>query len=403
MYSSMNLLVWVAALGYFVDMYDITLFGVVRGASLAAMGITDPAQTLPAGILLYNMQALGMVVGGVMWGVLADKKGRLKVLFGSILLYSIGNLANAFVTTVDAYAVCRFITGLGLAGELGAAITLVSESLPKEKRGLGTTIVATMGLFGAVCAAFIGQKLPWNVNYMIGGVMGLLLLFTRFKVSESDIFKRAIEKPSEQGNLKLLFQKGRFIRYLRCILLGTPVYFMTGIMFTFSPELTAGLNIQGDPVKAGQALLFGTIGLTIGDLLSGLLSQYLKSRRKAVLVSLSLATVGILAYLLIPGLTAQTIYALCFILGLAGGYWAVLVTMSAEQFGTNIRGTVATSVPNFVRGSAILLTLSFNSMKNVLGIQTSALLLGALSLGLAFLSLYFMNETFSKDLNYSET
>ena len=193
------------------------------------------------------------------------------------------------------------------------------------------------------------------------------------------------------------------MRYLRCILLGTPVYFMTGIMFTFSPELTAGLNIQGDPVKAGQALLFGTIGLTIGDLLSGLLSQYLKSRRKAVLVSLSLATIGILTYLLTPGLTAQSIYGLCFFLGLAGGYWAVLVTMSAEQFGTNIRGTVATSVPNFIRGSAILLTLSFNSMKNILGIQTSALLLGAISLGLAFLSLYFMNETFSKDLNYSET
>ena len=399
----MNLLVWVAALGYFVDMYDITLFGVVRGASLAAIGITDPSETLPAGILLYNMQALGMVVGGLMWGILADKKGRLKVLFGSILLYSIGNIANAFVTSLDMYAVCRFVTGLGLAGELGAAITLVSESLPKEKRGLGTTIVATMGLFGAVCAAFIGQKLPWNVNYIIGGVMGLLLLFTRFKVSESEIFKTAILKPSEQGNIKLLFQKDRFMRYLRCILLGTPVYFMTGIMFTFSPELTAGLNIQGDPVKAGQALLFGTIGLTIGDLLSGLLSQYLKSRRKAVLVSLSLATIGILAYLLIPGLTAQSIYVLCFILGMAGGYWAVLVTMSAEQFGTNIRGTVATSVPNFIRGSAILLTLSFNSMKNILGIQTSALLLGAISLGLAFLSLYFMNETFSKDLNYSET
>jgi MFS transporter, putative metabolite:H+ symporter len=399
----MNLLVWVAALGYFVDMYDITLFGVVRGASLAAMGLTDPAETLKAGIFLYNMQALGMVLGGLLWGVLADKKGRLKVLFGSILLYSVGNIANAFVTSVDMYAVCRFITGLGLAGELGAAITLVSESLPKEKRGIGTTIVATMGLFGAVCAAFIGQQLHWQTNYIIGGVMGLLLLFTRFSVSESAIFKSALEKPSNQGNLLLLFEKKRWLRYLRCVLLGTPVYFMTGIMFTFSPELTAGLNIQGDPVKAGQALLFGTIGLTIGDLLSGLLSQYLKSRRKAVFVSLSLATVGILAYLLIPGLTAQAIYVLCFILGMAGGYWAVLVTMSAEQFGTNIRGTVATSVPNFVRGSAILLTLSFNSMKNVLGIQSSALLLGAITMGLAFLSLYLMDETFSKDLDYSET
>lgn len=399
----MNLIVWVAALGYFVDMYDITLFGVVRTSSLAALGVTEPAQTLEAGILLYNMQAAGMIIGGLLWGVLADKKGRLTVLFGSILLYSIGNLLNAFVTSVDQYAICRLITGIGLAGELGAAITLVSESLPKEKRGYGTTIVATLGLFGAVCASLIGQKLSWSTNYIVGGVMGLVLLFTRFQVSESDIFKRAMEKASNQGNLKLLFQNGRWKRYLRCILLGTPVYFMTGIMFTFSPELTAGLNIQGDPVKAGQALLFGTIGLTVGDLLSGLLSQFLKSRKKSVLISLSIATVGVLAYLLIPGLTAKTIYNLCFLLGLAGGYWAVLITMSAEQFGTNIRGTVATSVPNFVRGSAILITLSFKAMKENFGIQNSALLLGAVSLGLAFISLFFMEETYAKDLNYNET
>lgn len=398
----MNLIVWVAALGYFVDMYDITLFGVVRTSSLAALGITDPAQTLEAGIFLYNMQAAGMIIGGLLWGILADKKGRLTVLFGSILLYSIGNILNAFVTTVDQYALCRFVTGIGLAGELGAAITLVSESLPKEKRGYGTTIVATLGLFGAVCASFVGQKLPWTTNYIVGGVMGLLLLFTRFQVSESEIFKRAMEKSSNQGNLKLLFQNGRWKRYLRCILLGTPVYFMTGIMFTFSPELTSGLNIQGDAVKAGQALLYGTIGLTIGDLLSGLLSQFLKSRKKSVLISLSVATIGVLAYLLIPGLTAQSIYYLCFILGMAGGYWAVLVTMSAEQFGTNIRGTVATSVPNFVRGSAILITLSFNSLKTNFGIQNSALLIGAISLGLAFLSLFLMEETYAKDLSYDE-
>lgn len=399
----MNLLVWVAALGYFVDMYDITLFGVVRTSSLAGLGLTDPNETLKAGILLYNMQALGMVIGGVLWGVMADKKGRLSVLFGSILLYSVSNILNAFVTSVEQYAICRFVTGLGLAGELGAAITLVSESLSKEKRGIGTTIVATMGLFGAVCASFIGQLLTWQTNYIVGGVMGLLLLFTRFQVSESEIFKKATQtKTSSQGNFKILFQAGRWQRYLRCILLGTPVYFMTGIMFTFSPELTSGLGIQGDPVRAGQALLYGTIGLTLGDLFSGLLSQYLRSRKKSVMVSLSLASAGVLVYLLVPGLTAQTIYFLCFILGLAGGYWAVLVTMSAEQFGTNIRGTVATSVPNFVRGTAILMTLSFNSLKNYFGIQNSALMIAAVSIGFAFVSLFMTEETFSKDLNYIE-
>ncbi len=399
----MNTIVWVAALGYFVDMYDLTLFGVVRATSLAALGITDPQQTLQAGILLYNVQALGMILGGLFWGVLADKKGRLTVLFGSIILYSIGNLMNAFVSTVDQYAACRFLTGLGLAGELGAAITIVSESLPSEKRGLGTTIVATLGLFGAVCASLIGQHLSWSTNYIIGGLLGLMLLFTRFKVSESKIFKKTLaQSSSTSGQIKLLLKNRLWLKYLRCIFLGTPVYFISGILFTFSPELTAGLQIQGPPVLAGQALLYGTIGLTIGDLLSGLLSQFLKSRKKAVLTSLVLATVGVLTYILAPGLTAKQIYILCFILGVSGGYWAVLVTMAAEQFGTNIRGVVATTVPNFIRGAAIIITLSFKNLKESFGIPYAALTIGLICLLGAFVSLYFTQETFSVDLDYTE-
>lgn len=397
----LNMTVWVAALGYFVDMYDLTLFGVVRTESLHALGLTSAQDTLNAGLFLYNIGMIGMMLGGLIWGVLADKKGRLSVMFGSILIYSIGNILNAFVTDLNTYAICRFFIGFGLAGELGAAITLVSESLPKESRGLGTTVVATLGLFGAVCASFFGQKLNWQLNYILGGVLGLLLLFTRFKVAESGLFQNSSDK-SNHGKISILFKKKKWIKYLRCIFLGTPVYFMTGILFTFSPEITSGLNIQGGPVVAGQALLFGTIGLTFGDLLSGLLSQLLKSRKKSVALSLSTAFVGIMIYLLAPGLTPQMIYALCFILGVAGGYWAVLVTMAAEQFGTNIRGTVATTIPNFVRGSAVLITLSFRFLSEKIGVPYAALSVGLLCVIGALLSLLFSEETFGKDLDYIE-
>lgn len=400
-FKVLNITVWVAALGYFVDMYDLTLFGVVRTASLNALGLTSAQETLQAGLFLYNIGMIGMMLGGLVWGVLADKKGRLSVMFGSILIYSIGNILNAFVTDVNMYAVCRFFVGFGLAGELGAAITLVSESLPKESRGLGTTVVATLGLFGAVCASFIGQKLDWQLNYILGGVLGLLLLFTRFKVAESGLFENSGDR-SNHGKISILFKNRKWIKYLRCIFLGTPVYFMTGILFTFSPEITSGLNIQGGPVVAGQALLFGTIGLTFGDLLSGVLSQILKSRKRSVALSLATAFIGILIYLLAPGLTPQMVYALCFILGIAGGYWAVLVTMAAEQFGTNIRGTVATTIPNFVRGSAIFITLSFRALSQNIGIPYAALSVGLFCILGAFVSLFFSEETFGKDLDFIE-
>jgi len=402
MRQALNLTVIVAALGYFVDMYDITLFGVVRGPSLVALGITDPKEALDAGIWLYNIGLIGMVLGGILWGIMADKKGRLSVMFASILIYSVGNILNAFVTNVDQYALCRFFVGFGLAGELGAAITLVSESLPINLRGIGTTIVATLGLMGAATASYVGQHMDWKTNYIVGGVMGLCLLFTRFKVSESGMFHKS-QSSRTRGDLKLLLKPERFIKYVKCVLLGTPLYFMTGILMTFSPEITKGLNLVGDPVVAGQSLLYGTIGLTIGDLGSGLLSQYLKSRKKAVLASLLLSMIGIVLYVKFSsGMTAQFIYNVCFLLGLAGGYWAVLVTISAEQFGTNIRGTVATTIPNFVRGSAVLLTLSFKHLKQYVDVPSAALIIGGTCLFLAFYALYTLKETFHSDLDFEE-
>jgi MFS family permease len=397
--SVLNLTVLVAGLGYFVDLFDITLFGVVRVASLKDLGLTDPGEILDRGLHLYNWQMIGMMLGGMLWGVLGDRRGRLSVMFGSILLYSFANIANSFAWDVTSYTVCRFLGGVGLAGELGAAITLVAESLPKEKRGLGTTVVATLGMLGIVAAALIGQHLYWKTAYLTGGVMGLALLFTRFKVSESELFAKKTH-PS-RANPLLLLQGGRFFKYICCILIGVPIYFTTGILFTFAPELTKGLNVQGT-VTAGNAILYGSIGLTIGDLLAGLISQWLKSRKRAVAMNLIAGFGLMLVYGLVSGLTSTAIYVLSFLIGITVGYWAVLVTMAAEQYGTNIRATVATTVPNFVRGSAALAASGFAVLKGHMTVAHAALTVGTICFGLALLALTRIEETFHRDLDYEE-
>jgi putative MFS transporter len=397
--SVLNLTVLVAGLGYFVDLFDITLFGVVRSASLKELGLTD-AEVTNQGAFIYNCQMVGLMLGGLIWGVLADKRGRLSVMFGSILLYSFANIANAFAWDVTSYAACRFLGGVGLAGELGAAITLVAESLPKEKRGLGTTVVATLGMLGIVAASFVGQLLPWKTAYLTGGAMGLALLFARFKVSESELFAKKTH-PSAANPL-LLLQGGRLPKYLWCILIGVPIYFTTGVLFTFAPELAKGLNVQGT-VTAGNAILYGSIGLTLGDLLAGLVSQWLKSRKRAVALNLFVGFGLVLVYGLVPGLTSTAIYVLSFLIGITVGYWAVLVTMAAEQFGTNIRGTVATTVPNFVRGSAALVVFGFTQLKDHISVANAALTFGTLCFGLALLALTRIEETFHRDLDYEET
>lgn len=398
---ALNMVVIVAGLGYFVDLLHITLFGVVRISSFNGIGITEADQVMKAGVLSYNAQMLGMMVGGLFWGILGDKIGRYIILTVPIVMYSLGSIANVFVWSSESYAVVRFITGIGLAGELGAAITLVSESLPKETRGIGTTIVATLGLLGSVFAGFFGQLLDWKTAYVSAGILGFILLAVRLKVLDRSVIDKPRNTQVQRGKISMLFKKGRGLKYLKCILIGIPVYYITGVMFTFAPELTKSMNIQGT-VTAGNTLLWGTIGLTTGDFISGLLSQVLRSRNKAVAICLVAAFVGCLIYLNLNGVTPFWINLMCFIIGAAAGYWAVLVTLAAEQFGTNIRATVATTVPNFVRGAAALVVSLFAYLKGHFGVVQSATLVGVTLFILAVVSLFTLEETFGKDLNFIE-
>lgn len=401
---SIVITVVVAALGYFVDIYDLLLFGIVRMASLRDIGVPED-QLLDVGIRLINAQMVGLLVGGILWGVWGDKRGRLSVLFASIFLYSVANIANAFVTTPEQYALLRFVAGVGLAGELGAAITLVAEVMSKESRGIGTTIVAAVGVLGAVLAAVIGEMFHWKTAYIIGGVMGLSLLVLRIRMLESGLFKNIAHAHVRKGDFLMLFKSGaRFRKYLSCILIGVPIWCVIGIFVTFSPELARFLEVGG-PIQAGTSIMMAYIGLSAGDVASGLLSQVLKSRKKVVALFMFLTLIGMSIYAQAHGLTPSQFYALCGYLGFSIGYWAMFVTIGAEQFGTNLRATVATSVPNFVRGSLVPLTLTFNYLAKTHGftLLQSAVTVGLVSLFIGAIALWKMQETFGKDLDYLET
>lgn len=393
--------VLVAALGYLVDMYDLFLFSVVRVPSLLSLGTSQEA-LLDDGIILLNLQMAGLLIGGIFWGILGDKKGRLSVLFGSILIYSLANIANGFVTSFEQYAVLRFIAGIGLAGELGAGITLVAEVLPRKIRGYGTTLVATMGVLGAVLAYFMADLFDWRTSYFIGGGLGLLLLVLRMKVFESGIFVKIKDKNIERGNVLMLFNnKRRFLKYLKCILIGLPIWFVVGILITFSPEFGKALGIT-EPVNAGKAVMFAFSGQVLGDLASGFLSQYFQSRKKIILTFMLISSLMAAVYLLSPTKDIVVFYAICALLGFANGYWTLFVTVAAEMFGTNLRATVATSVPNFVRGSVIPLTALFIQFKGSWGIIYAAAAVGLISFVIAVIALRYLDETFHKDLNYVE-
>ena len=396
--------VLVAALGYFVDIYDLLLFTIVRVQSLRDLGVSAAA-SLDQGLELLSIQMVGLLVGGLAWGVLGDKKGRLSVLFGSILLYSLANLANAFVQSVEAYRWLRFIAGVGLAGELGAAVTLVSEMMPARSRGYGTAVVAGVGLLGAVAAALVARNFAWRHAYLIGAGLGFALLALRVRMFESGMFDRAQASDAPRGDVTMLVSPpARLFKYLRCILIGIPIWYVVGILVAAAPEFARAFRSpDAATITSGDAVLFAYVGLALGDLSSGSLSQYIGSRRKVVAGFLAVTAAAVAVYLTQSEPSKAGFYAVCGAMGFGIGYWAVFVTVGAEQFGTNLRATVATSVPNFVRGSVPLLTASFKYLRaHGMTLVGSAAVLGAACMLIALASLWGLDETHGKELDYTE-
>ncbi|HEX7367160.1 MAG TPA: MFS transporter [Pelobium sp.] len=395
--------VLLASMGYFVDIYDLLLFSIVRVPSLKSLGFVGQILT-DKGIMLLNVQMIGLLLGGICWGILGDKKGRLYVLFGSIFLYSIANIANGFVNSIESYAFWRFVAGFGLAGELGAGITLVSELMPKAKRGYATTIVASVGVSGAVVGFFVAELFDWRTSFFVGGALGISLLLLRIGVSESGMFGKSNESNAKKGDFLSLFQnRKRFFKYARCIIIGIPLWFVVGILITLSPEFGKVLGVTAD-VNAGAAVSWCYGGLVLGDIMSGLLSQYLKSRIKVVYTFLFLTAISTVAFFTLKGLSLSSFYLICLALGFSVGYWVIFMTIAAEQFGTNIRATVTTTVPNFVRGAVVPISLLFQYLRGFFNgsIVHAGVVVAVLCFGFAFWALRYMQETFSKDLDYLE-
>lgn len=393
----------VAALGYFVDIYDLLLFSIIRVESLQSIGVTDPAEIQGTGLSLLNWQMVGMLIGGVAWGILGDKKGRLSVLFGSIILYSLANIANGFVETVDQYKALRFIAGIGLAGELGAGITLVSEIMSKENRGYGTTVVASIGILGAVVAYFVSQHWDWRTAYFVGGGLGLALLLLRITVFESGLFHNMKESGVSRGNFLQLFSSWPlFKKYMKCIMVGMPTWFVVGILVTLAPEFSKSFGMSDAVTSGGKAVMWCYTGLTLGDLCSGLLSQWLRSRRKALLVFHLFSLATVVWYLVSGNISQDQFYLKIFLIGFGVGYWAIFVTIASENFGTNLRATVTTTVPNFARGALVPITFFFKALAPDMGLVPAAFVVGGVCVAIALTTLAYLPETFGRDLDYVE-
>lgn len=398
---NVTLLIIVAALGYFVDIYDLIIFSIVRIKSFQDIGVPEELMR-KQGEFVLNMQMGGLLLGGIIWGVIADKYGRLKVLFGSILLYSLANIYNGFVQDVPTYAAIRFIAGIGLAGELGAGITIVSESMHKSKRGYGTMIVAGVGVLGAILAYYISEWYDWRTAYFVGGGMGLLLLCLRVGTFESKLFDNIADKNVSKGSLALLFNnKERFKRYIYCLCIGLPIWFVVGILVTQAPEIGKALNAE-QMLSAGKGVMFTYLGISIGDFVAGLMAQIFKSRKKVVFIYQMIIILSSIWYLSSQGITETKFLWLAFLMGLGVGYWATFVTIAAEQFGTNIRATVTTTAPNFVRGALIPSTLLYSYMVGLWGIIPAAIVMILLLSAIAIYALTQLKESFDRDLNYIE-
>jgi putative MFS transporter len=403
--SVFSLAVIVAALGYFVDIYDLLLFTIVREPSIKSLGVAD-ADVVSASTKIINWQMVGLLLGGVIWGVMGDKRGRLSVLFGSILLYSVANFLTGYVTDTDQYAWARFVAGIGLAGELGAGITLVSELTPKEKRGISTSLVAGIGLFGAVFAYFTFQVTgDWRLCYKIGGVLGIVLLFLRIGVAESGMYKSLKTHNVQRGNILMFFNNAtRFRKYMLAILIGLPTWFVIGVLVNFSNRFATSLYGE-NAVDSGRAIMFAYVGIAIGDILVGLISQLFQSRKKALYLFYGLTLLFSIYFFSGFNNNDTSMYVICTLLGFSTGFWAIFVTMGAEQFGTNLRATAATTIPNMVRGALVGINLLFKDLfQDTLrwGFVQSAVVTGIIIMVITLIAAWFTEETFHKDLNYVE-
>jgi len=400
-----NIIVIVASLGYFVDIYDLLLFGIVKNPSLMDLGITDESQLFSKGIYLLNMQMAGMLLGGVFFGIMGDKRGRLSTLFITISLYSLATIANGFVRNVEQYAWLRLIAGFGLSGELGVGVTLVSEVMSKESRGMGASIVSGIGIAGAAFGYLVAEQFNWRIAYWTGGGLGLLLLLFRIVVYESGMYEKVKTSNVKRGQFLSLFTSGiRFKKFILCILIGIPAWYIVSVLIINAPSFAKeALHISGE-VKGSTSVMIHYMGASLGSFIFGFIMARLHSRKKTIILGVVMVAVFTAVYFLLIGASNSLMYITLFCLGIPmGGLWAVFITTTSEQFGTNLRATVTTSAPNFVRGATIPILFLLSVLRQYTNdLWFSGVMVGVLFLSVALIAAFFIPETYNKELDYIE-
>ena len=393
------LTVLVVALGYFIDAYDLLIFSAVRKVSLMDLGVAE-TDTLNIGISLLNFQLIGLMIGGVLWGILADKFGRKTILFSSILIYSISNIANSYISSVDMYYWLRFIAGIGLAGELGVGISLITENIAKERRTVSTTVVSFFGMLGAATGGWLGSVFHWQTCFLIGGFAGFLLLLLRLNVEESHMYLGIKDSKVKKGNILLILKNPKsLITYFFCTLAGSSSFLFIGMFIQSTPEFGKIFNIS---VTAGVALVWYYVGASISEVIAGILSKLLKERKAPIYIFYAISLLAIVIFCVHTPSSPRIYYIHCSLLGFGLGWWSMLITLSAELFGVNTRATAATSIPTFARAWNIPFTSVFKNNIPKLGILNSAFAVGVIVIALAIISATTIKETFENEANFIE-
>lgn len=393
------LTVLVVALGYYVDAYDLLVMSAVRKPSLLSLGVPE-SETLNIGLSLLNYQLVGLMIGGVMWGVIADKYGRKKALFGSILIYSFANIANGYINSVNMYYWLRIIAGFGLAGELGVGISLITENVAKERRTISTAIVSFFGMLGASTGGWFGSIFEWQNCFLIGGFAGLLLLLLRLKVEESVMFNEIKDKNVSKGNIWMIIKNPKtLLTYFFCTLAGAASILFIGVFIQSTPELGKLFNLN---ITAGIALIWYYLGASVSEIIAGLLSKLLKERKAPIYIFYAISLLAITNFCVNVPNSPYFFYLNCLFLGFGLGWWSQLITLSAELFGINVRATAATSIPTFARAWNIPFSNIFKQNIPNLGIVNSAFGIGVIVVSLAIISITMVKETFENDANFIE-
>ncbi len=407
--SSYFIILLVTSLGNFVDYGDMFMASLVRNDAIVALGIAQTKEAvLAVGLNLESFQAVGFLLGCFTWGIFADKKGRLQVLYISTLVYSLANILNGLLSPEWShvyywYGGCRLFSGWGLSAEFSVAITLIVEYFSVKKRIIGTMLMTGLGFLGVFLVSWLKfyTHILWNEFFIWGGVAGLVLLVFRFAAQESFMFLNQQTAAIKKGSLMTLLKQKKYSRqFFLTVWLVLPI-FLVQLILKFSPNISQQIN--SEIISIALVLLIYDAFSIFSDILGCYISYLFNNRMRVLKFYLILIFLALLGFAIWPPLTTFSWYWVYVpILGLANGYWGLWGTMIAELFGINVRATATTFIVNLSRSFVLILSITFKDLDLRYGFSISVIVLTLVTCGLAFWSVFKIPETAHKNLEYVE-